>query len=216
MSVLATDAFTRADSASLGANWTLAKGADEIHGILTNQAKHTTSASRDASYYSAVTAPDNQYSQAVVVALTATSMAVTVRSITSGTTRNSYYAGHDKNDFGGLNTLSRIWKDVANVATSLGTGATTLAAGQTWYLEAQSTTIIMKINGTQEISATDSAHSAGQFGIWDEHNAANVAVWDTWEGGDFAAAGGTGTGMLLKPGNLQGGGELGAVVGNFQ
>lgn len=212
MSVLATDAFTRADGASVGANWTLAKGADELHGILTNQAKHVTSGFRDASYYSAVSAPANQYSQAVAVALTATSQAVTVRSITSGTTRNSYYAGRDPNDFGGLTTVSRIWKDVANVPTSLGTGATTLAGGQTWYLEAQGTALIMKINGTQEISVpSDSSLATGQFGIWSEHNAANFATWDTWEGGDFASAS---TVRLLFPAPLDGVGSGGIFRGN--
>lgn len=191
MSVLATDAFTRADAATLGANWTAAKGVGESMGILSNQAEFITAGDTEGNYYSAVTAPNDQYSQAVCVALTNYWLGVTVRSITSGTTRNAYVAGHDNGDFGGLNTGSRVWKEVAGVTTSLGTGSTALAAGQTWYLEVQGTNLKMKINGATEISVSDAAFASGQFGIQAfKTGTGTVAVLDTWEGGDFAATAG--------------------------
>lgn len=198
MSTLATDDFNRADSATLGANWTVGAGAGESLGILSNQCSVVGAGNRDGAYYSAVAAPNDHYSQAVVVALPTAQLAVMVRSITTGTVRTSYRAGCFPGNFGGGNTQSRIWKEVANVITDLGTGSTTLAAGQIWKLEVVGTSLTFKINGAVEVTVTDADIASGQFGIWAEHNASNFAVFDNWEGGDFAA--GAPTTFLLGQG----------------
>lgn len=198
MSVLASDNFNRANAGTLGANWTLMKGNSEQFKVLSNQAAVATVSSRDGSYYSATAFPNNQYSQALVVTLGNAYSGVAVRAITSGATRNAYYAGVEPNDFGGA-TTTRIWKDVASVVTSLGTGATAAAAGQTHYLEAQGTVLVMKVNGTNEISVTDASLTAGQPGIAAFHNSTAVGIFDDWVGGDFAA-----TNRILYPRVLDG------------
>lgn len=180
---LASDDFLRANNTTLGANWTTCQGVGEGLGILTNQASFQTSGNRNGSYYSAVTAPNDQYSQATAVALCSFSQGVIVRSITSGGVRNNYIAGCNPNSFGGGNTLSRVWKEVAGTDTSLGTGATTLAPGQVWRLEIVGTNLTFKINGVTEIIVSDSDLTAGQFGLWAEHNVSNVAMFDDWSGG---------------------------------
>lgn len=179
---LASDSFTGADAPSLGGNWTTSKGVAESLGIITNQCGLVNAFSIEGDYYSAVAAPNDQYSQATVVALASLQMGVTVRDITSGTTLNAYYAGCNTNDFGGVNTTSRIWKYVAGAATSLGTGATTLAAGQVWRLEIVGTNLTFKINGATEITVSDAAFASGQFGL---HGASGsvIALFDNWEGG---------------------------------
>lgn len=186
MAVLATDNFTRGNSATLGGLWATAKGVSESLGILTNQAEFITAGNTEGNYYSGVTAPNDQYSKAVAATLLNYWQGVTVRSITSGTTRNAYVAGLDVGDFGGSATLSRVWKEIANVTTSLGTGATVLATGQTWEHDAQGTGLKMFINGVQEISVSDGALTAGQFGIQGfATGAGGIGIFSNWEGGDF-------------------------------
>lgn len=178
---LATDAFTRADAADLGANWTVCKGAAESLQIISNQAAMISAGgARGGNYYSAVTAPNDQYSQALIVAIPANALGVSVRNITSGTTRNAYFAGFDANDFG---PGSRIWKQVGSVSTSLATGATTLAGGQTWRLEVVGTNLTFKINGATECTVSDPDLASGQFGLWGESTVINFVAFDNWEGG---------------------------------
>lgn len=189
MSVLATDDFNRADSSSLGANWAVAQGDGAGFAIASNACViESSSGNYRGSYYSAVSAPNDQYSQALITQLSNVAQGVTVRMITSGGVRNYYAAGFNANEFGGG---SRIWKCVAGVFTSLATGSTSLAAGQTWYLEIQGTNLVFKINGATECTASDASLSSGQFGLMGAHSgAANYSVFDDWAGGDFAAAGG--------------------------
>lgn len=190
MSILASDAFTRANATTLGANWTQAKGMSGSLGVESNAADmgNAGAGNRAGSYYSAVAFPNDQYSQALISALCSSEGGITVRSITSGTQRNQYIAGVDPNDFGGATTF-RILKHVANVVTSLGTSATAAAAGQTWYLEAQGTSLVAKQNGTSTITLTDASLTAGAAGLFAAHNVDNVALYDDWVGGDFVATG---------------------------
>lgn len=191
MSVLATDTFTRADAVTLGANWALPQGVGSWLGVFSNQVEtEGPSGQRAGGQYTAVTVPNDQYSQIVVVTNPSGAGGPFARGITSGGARNRYQAGQASAEFGGAITVSRVWKEIANVNTSLGTGSTSLAAGQTWYLEVQGTTLIMKINGGTEITVTDAALASGQFGIYAEAAASGVGLYDTWEGGDFAAGGG--------------------------
>lgn len=187
MSILATDSFPGADAPNLGGNWTTAKGANSL-GIISTQCGLVSTFDIEGNYYSAVSAPNDQYSQATIKTLPSLEAAVTVRNITSGTTLNSYHAGCNPNDFGGANTTSRIWKNVAGASTSLGTGSTTLAVGQVWRLEVSGTTLTFKINGAVEITLTDNALGSGQFGLFGASGTL-IALFDDWEGGDFLTAG---------------------------
>lgn len=181
MSVLASDAFTRANAANLGGNWTTHTG---VYNILSNQAQADPTNDARATY-SAITWPDNHYSQAV---------------ITTGETSSSSDEGagvcvRAGSNFGyrlvastGATGNIGLSKRVSNTYTLVWTRTSSFSNGNTLYLEAQGTTIIAKNNGSAVgASTTDSAVSSGSAGLeyssTEETPGANRA--DDWEGGDF-------------------------------
>lgn len=187
MAILATDAFTRANAADLGANWTRMPGvaAGEELGIQGNAADVVTASTDCGDRYSAISWPNDQYSKATISNL-ASSLGVMARCATSGATKNFYAGGNNVNEFGGLTTDIHLWKVVAGVVTQLGsTGAGILAIGDTVEIRAQGTTITLLVNGVSKVTATDSAHATGAAGLMALHTFVNLAIWDNWEGGDF-------------------------------
>jgi hypothetical protein len=202
----ASDDFNRANAATLGANWTQAKGDSARHGILGNQAD-ANGAADCGDYYSATAFGGDQFSQATVVAVASLLQAVTVRGITSGVNRDRYNGGHDFNDTG--NKRHRIYKYVGGVWTSLGAHASEdLTAGHVARLEAVGTGLDLKINGVSKVATTDASLASGQPGLYSVHGVADVAMWDDWSGGDLATAGavrriaGPGGGLVGRQGGL--------------
>lgn len=184
MAVLASDSFTRADAATLGANYTQMKGVADSLGIFSNQAD-AASVNRCGNYYSAISWPNDQYSQAKLVSVAnSTDTAVSVRAITTGAARNAYHGGHAHSETG-ANTPA-IWKQVANVLTVLSSGGSALVGGETIYLEVQGTALVLKVNGSTVTSTTDASLASGSAGLYEENRAGNIAVLDDWVGGDFA------------------------------
>ena len=103
--------------------------------------------------------------------------------------RSFYGGGYDGI---GFSDADRIWKRVAGPGTSIATtGDNLIVAGDIVYLEIQGSTLLLKRNGTNFLGpSTDTALTAGSAGIGLRHTVANSGPWlDTWEGGDFAAAG---------------------------
>lgn len=186
MAVLASDDFNRANSATLGANWTTLGTASSM-GVGGNQAENSTSAQRNANYYSAITWPDDHYVQSTFVALGSRTNMVLARN-TPGASRNFYGAGQDFNNHGGATTTARLVKHVNNTPTSLGATVLSLAAGDTVRIEAQGTTIRMLVNSSTIHSVTDSAHSSGSAGIYGDDGSSGTNLQDNWEGGDFSSA----------------------------
>jgi len=145
----------------------------------------------NANRYNAVTWPNDQYSQIVLAATLLDTGSAIVRGDTSG-------AGEDRDVyFGGLanifegNNDSRIFKYVDGTYTSIASNVTDIAAGDTLYLEVQGTSLLLKVNGSNRVGpSTDTAHASGGAGIGAYYSTVNVALMDTWEGGDFVAAGG--------------------------
>lgn len=184
MSVLATDNFNRADASDLGSSWT--NIGDASLSISSNAAAAPNGyGTNHVQTYTGVTCPADHYSQAVINNMTAFYHGVICRAADA----NNYYAfGVNPNAFGGAGTTYRLWKVVAGSPTSLGTGTGTAASGDTFYIEAQGTTIKGFANGVEKVSVTDSDLSGGNFGLV-VYSTAAAARFDDWEGGDFAASG---------------------------
>lgn len=190
MSVLATDTFTRANNASLGANWTEhATG----YQILTNAARVDDFASDARATYSAITWPNDQYSQGV---------------ITTGETSSSTDEGAGLCCRGGSNFTYRVVVSTGatgNIGLSKRSGGTyslvwtrtsSWSNGNTLYVEAQSNQIVVKNNGAAVGAATsDSTVTSGQPGL--EYSSTEEVTGlngvTNWEGGDF------GTPQLGRP-----------------
>ena len=183
MPVLASDDFDRTNASTLGANWGQISGTDTNFGILSNQADVNTG--WNGNQYTAISWPDNQYSQATLVENVTHLVGVCVRCDPTLAANTFYAAGQDALDHGGASTVSRIFRYVAGTPETLATGATPLAAGQVLRLEAEGTILRMYINDVLEVSTTDANITSGDPGITGFHTSSDIAVFNDWSGGDF-------------------------------
>jgi hypothetical protein len=183
MSVLATDAFTRADAGNLGANWSIPTGFTAI-AVVSNQAKIDNPSDLGMEYYNAVVWPNYQYAQIKLTALNGdadSGMGPAVRVQSSG---SAYFCQ-------GNTTDTRLYKVVGGTFTQLGPTAGACAVNDVLYIEVQGTSLTVKQNGSTIIGpVTDSDISTGNAGLW-AFIAGNPAG-DDWEGGDFGGGGGGG------------------------
>lgn len=181
MSVLASDDFTRADAANLGANWTNKRNSP---GIVSNQVDITTTADTNVAYHNASTPPADAWCQgkAIVVPSSGITVGVGVR---LGTAANpeGYWGGGDGFNTGDANR--RLWKVVVSTWTSIASEGVNVAANDILYCEAQGTTVKLFVNGVEELSVTDASLNSGRGGVYLAHGTANVALLDDWSVGDF-------------------------------
>lgn len=187
MPALAVDAFTRADNADLGTNWTVQTGNSALK-VATNAAANSTTGADCIENYNALTWPNDQYSQVKVT-------------ISGGSAASTEGGGIGCRMATGANTLYRcvvgnagsnnieLKKIVAGTYTSLALRTVTYGAGQVLYLDAQGSTLIIKYNGSQAgASVSDSAIASGRAGLAFSSGSNMSVTMDDWEGGDFAAA----------------------------
>lgn len=177
MTTLASDNFNRANAANLGANWTV-PGIDNPIPISSNVCTQATFPGIE--YYSAATWPNDQWAQMTIVSPSSTSdagMGPAVR-VTSG--GDLYFAQATTSEV-------RLYKRITNGYTQLGTDGAGISAGDVVYIEAQGTSLLVKVNGATVVGpVTDSALASGNAGIWTT-DIANTG--DDWSGGDFASSG---------------------------
>lgn len=179
MTTLATDDFNRANAGTLGANWVANTGA---WGIVSNQASATSDDSL-SSYDGGVSWPANQWSQATMKANIGTALnsahGMAVRCSTLATVDTGYVSYCST-------AGTQLYLAVAGSFTSLGTETGNVwAANDVSYLEAQSTTVLAKRNGTTALSATDATLATGRPGL-EYGNGGTASAVDDWSGGDFA------------------------------
>jgi hypothetical protein len=175
----AADDFNRADAGTLGANWTDQKGSIDL---VSNQAKTVTS-SEEYSYYSGSFAAD-QYSQAVAAGVSTNPvLGVTVRASAASPSANFYGLLLRGTGGGALG----LYKVVNGSTTQLESIAQTLAVNDTAKIVAQGNRIKGYKNGAQIGSdQSDAGIATGNPGLYISQNAGLNAIWDNWEGGDFA------------------------------
>lgn len=185
MTQLASDNFTRANSGSLGANWTTNTfDSSQQFAIIGNTAQPDSLFSDLSDAYSAWSGGNDHYSEVTFNATAAdgagTGSGANCREITTAAT---YYR------LIGNASGYELIKKVAGTVTSLSSGTgTTFAANDVLRLELQGTTWRLKKNGTQFATSTDSSISTGVPGVGYSSTAssqANAAL-KLWAGGDFA------------------------------
>lgn len=190
MAVLATDDFNRADNADVGANWTVSTSFTRW-GIVTNAAAPSDLASDCAERYSGATWPDDQYSSAVIKAVTGAGAGVDRGggvSVRNSTSAQTVYLGICQ--VSSSNPDCAILKIVTGTFTQLGSANGDFVATDTIYLEVQGTTLKLRkgSGGADLISVTDGAIASGQAGVGYSSTITDFDL-ESWEGGDFAAAG---------------------------
>ena len=179
MGQLATDTFTRADSGTLGANWTTLAQWSNL-GITSNQCKASVSTPDCVGAYTGAGAIAlNMYAQCLL-ATVALDGGPCVR---MNPTSNDLYLL----DTGP--TTCDIYKHVAGTWVLLSTVSTTWASNDVAYLEVQGTTIVSKQNGTLRNSLTDTAIDGSTVGgpYAGLYGGGATIVFDTFEVGNFVS-----------------------------
>jgi hypothetical protein len=182
----ASDNFDRADSSTLGANWTEpTTGTSNSFAIVSNQAQ-TPASTGTGALWSATTFTATQFSKVTFVNIASTYQMVTVRHASGVET---YYAGgRNSSDF--VDSKYHIWKVVSGTNTSLAvTASQVAAAGDVVELDVSGTNLTLIVNGITILTVSDSAIASGQPGMVARHSAALV-VFDDWSGGDGTSGAG--------------------------
>jgi len=185
MTQLASDDFERA---ALGANWSTISG--EFAWFITGSSDATANGSDSSSNYSAIDWPDDQWAEATFSAIPIPASAgagagVATRCDPTNSARTYYRHLAGAN---GAND-SCIGKLVGGSYTQLA-----LASNQGWVNgdvvrgEAQGTDIRLLRNGTQVLSASDSAIAGGDPGLTFSTSTTGDPQFEDWAAGDFATA----------------------------
>lgn len=180
MTVIATDNFTGTNGDNLptySGNWTAVKGTLEIQ---SNAFACTTSGTHACAAWNADTFEDDQYAEATIIALSASTLwlGVTVRCSLSVTT---FYL------FDGSGTDGFFYlKYVTGTATTLANDTANTADGDILRLEVTGTTLDGQDNGVTQIGTqTDSAITSGYAGVGG-YNSSTTHLADDFEGGNLS------------------------------
>lgn len=175
---MATDNFTGTDFDQLttySTNWTLNGGDFDI----ISNALASDTANNNGAYWNADSFADDQYSEALLVALAVSYIGVGVRHQSGA---NSYY-GYYTN--GSADYLFRV---VANSWTQIGSAGTEAAATDTIRLEIEGTTLRPMLNGSTSAigTSTDATFSSGSVGVTGYLDGATSRI-DDWDGDSITA-----------------------------
>lgn len=173
-----TDDFNRADSGTLGANWTAVEGAGLA--IVSNEAKGTLTTSL-ANIYTAGTFANNQYSKVTIrdLASGAKYAEVGVRMSGTGASLDGYILYADSGTGAGHTEVVRIDDGVQSAAILVVADSFTLA--DVLEIRASGTTISVWKNGSMLDSVVDATYGSGKAGV----RAYSTAAFDDWAGGDL-------------------------------
>lgn len=199
-----TDDFLRADSSTLGANWT--QNSTGQIGVKSNTAQFNSgSVGYCQSTYTSWSAGDDQYSQASAITLSGSKdMGVVVRGGgSSDATATGYLLVINDTD-----ASVSLGSSMSNgVYTINGTSSVSLVSGMGWTqtinandvlrLEVVGTALTAKVNGTTKATGTSSAFSTGKPGIYIGGSGSTSAL-DDWSADVVSGGGGGGGGTAPR------------------
>lgn len=178
-----TDAFTRANAATLGSNWTKATGAGAEYTVASNQAVPGSYASDSYNSYTgggAISA--DQFSECdvtVVGGASGNGIGPTVRALTASKTH--YAVAVTPNEIDLIKVNNNAWSQLAIVTPFVWT------ASDRFRIQISGSAITVQQNGTTipGLSSTDSALASGNPGLYSSTPYTSGIV-DNWEGGPLA------------------------------
>ncbi len=180
MPTLAFDEFARADQNPLGSPWLYPTGQSLQMQLLSGAISGVGSSGQCRAYNNSVTWPNDQWCQATVTTISDGDIGLALR--ISATGDSCYRYVHRTVANGGI-LLSKVVAGVyTTLAANTGVGG---AAGDIIYMEAVGTSIVVKVNGTQVFSVTDSALASGNAGV---HRYNTTSFLDNWFGGGFTSS----------------------------
>lgn len=183
---LAGDTFNRANSGTLGANWTTISGWYPL-AIVSDTAQMSTTANDNNTCYTALPSwPNNQWSASVLSALTgADSNCSTI--VRASKTANTFYWASWTGPLGSSATVV-IAKNIADSFTALTSATTiTLTAGDTVMLGVVGTNLYALHNGAVIQTVSDSSITSGfpGLGVASNGQATTASAFINWRGGCF-------------------------------
>jgi len=154
------DDFNRADSSTLGSNWTVSTGLSSFQ-ITSNAARGTSGASLDAVSTGAATFTADQEASVKYTARGSFDFAgPAVRIASSAATGYAVYAD-------GVNSSDRrLVRVTGQTRTAIGTAAIVPVAGDVVKLRVVGTTLTVYVNGSLVDTVTDSTYASGQPGMY--------------------------------------------------
>jgi hypothetical protein len=185
-----TDLFTRADAASLGANWTDVLLAPDTLGLrlVSNAARglnYASSAARRISIWNADTPTADQYSEVVLGGHPSAVVLPGVRITGTGATVSGVFGYFD--GFNSRVLLGRIDNGTFTTIGTLDAGPVTFASGDVCRLTVAGTTYTVTRNGTTIGSpVTDTTYATGTYGIGADYD--NDIIL-SWTGGNVGGGG---------------------------
>lgn len=200
-----TDDFNRADSSTLGANWTRNSTGDL--GIVSNQVKFNSGATGFLqSTYTGVSWTNDHYAEVKLITLASTKdMGCVVR---GGGTSDANVTGYFfvVNDTDAAVTLGSsiscgIYKLAGTSSAVLVTSSgftQTLSANDVIRLSVTGTSLVASVNGVTKVSVTDSLYASGKPGIYIS-GSGNTCTLDDFAAADIAATGDTQEWMVRRP-----------------
>ena len=156
-----TDNFDRSNG-GLGSNWTAVPGYGGTLQITGNQVQPAAEIFAGSIYTAATVAPA-QFSEVQLVS--GLSGGVINLDVRAGQYGNLSTADMYRGQALGLDGIWRILRVDNGVETVLESGALTASNGDTFYFEANGSTLTLKRNGTVLGSATDSTYGSGAVGL---------------------------------------------------
>lgn len=182
---LATDSFDRANNADLGANWdsgyVTGYGSFEI---LSNLAHPSVAGTQAVETYNAITWPNDQYSEFDISTWANENQAVSIVRLAAPSTVTGYMFFAQR--FSGVDGNDEIYKVISDSYTLLASAAGSWTTGNRMKGAAFGTGLYLFKNGTQILSASDSAIGSGRGGISGLHfsgGAGGNVNLDNWAGG---------------------------------
>jgi hypothetical protein len=167
---VATDNFTRADNANLGANWSVVQGGIVI-AIESNAAKGY---STSAEYWTgAGTFNNDQYSQLTLTTFTGSAYASTFVRVSAA---GGYFCRAEEGYQNEIRKFSTDWQTTSVLTSS---SSNLFVAGDVMKCEVVGTTINLRKNGAIVLTTTDSTYNAGAPGI-----ASFYVRMNSWSGGN--------------------------------
>ena len=163
MALPATDNFNRADAGTLGSNWTVQTAEADI-GITGNVASNKSATVINGDFWNADAFADDQKSEATMVKMGGgNNLELSVRCRCSGSVEDYYGGG--RNDHLNPDDRHLIWKIIAATRTELAGQVVAWVVNDIARLEAVGTGLELFVNGTSELTATDTSLSSGSAGI---------------------------------------------------
>jgi hypothetical protein len=196
----ATDNFTRANAATLGANWTAINSLTSLQ-ILSNTAQTQGTGAFQGNFYSAVTFPSDHWSQCTIGAVTSRSSSYLLCPVRVQSGAESFYTIMVTTDGTTQCTIRRFTAgagtDIATCTQNLNNLAgRAFQTGDFLTVTAVGSTITAYINGTQVATVTDANFTGGSPGILGFAGTVTDVVFTGWSGGPMDCANGVVTSVV--------------------